>query len=129
MELLAAISGLKALREPCEVECHTDSQYLRQGITRWVHLWKRNGWKTRHREPVKNEDLWRELDRLQGFHKVRWQWVRGHAGNTGNERCDELARQAVQAIHRRFTREALRKELAAFRASQATPEAEGEALL
>ncbi len=96
MELMAAIRGLEALREPCEVEIVTDSEYLKNGITRWIAAWKRNGWKSASRQPVKNQDLWEQLDRLAARHKTRWVWTRGHAGHTGNERADELASLAAR---------------------------------
>jgi ribonuclease HI len=89
MELLAAIEALKALKNPCAVEFHTDSKYLKNGVTCWLHTWKRNGWKTSAKKVVKNADLWRELDRVAPLHQVEWKWVKGHAGDTGNERCDE----------------------------------------
>ncbi|PSJ46216.1 ribonuclease HI [Zobellella endophytica] len=97
MELMAAIQGLAALGDPCLVELTTDSQYVRQGITQWIHGWKRNSWKTAARTPVKNADLWQQLDSLCQRHKVQWHWVKGHSGHPENERCDELARQA--ALH------------------------------
>jgi len=92
MELMAAISALEALRKPSLVDIHTDSQYLRGGITGWIKGWKRNGWKTADKKPVKNVDLWQRLDALTGIHEVRWHWVKGHAGNELNERADQLAR-------------------------------------
>jgi len=95
MELTAAISALEALRRPSLVDLHTDSQYLRGGITGWINGWKRNGWRTREREPVKNVDLWQRLDTLTGKHEVRWHWVRGHAGAEHNERADALAREGM----------------------------------
>lgn len=95
MELTAAIEALKALKSSCEVELHTDSNYLRHGITEWIAKWKRNGWKTASRKPVKNADLWRELDAARGRHEVRWHWVKGHAGHPENERADELAREGM----------------------------------
>jgi len=96
MELTAAIQGLRALREPCEVEVVTDSQYLKNGITSWIHGWKRNGWITREKKPVINQDLWTELDRLVGKHKVHWTWTKGHANHDDNNRCDELATRAAR---------------------------------
>jgi ribonuclease HI len=93
MELLAVINGLAALNRTCAVRVYTDSQYVRQGITQWIHNWKRNGWKTSARAPVKNADLWRRLDELSGRHRVAWHWVKGHAGHPENERADELARR------------------------------------
>jgi len=95
MELTAAIMALEALRRPCTVEVYTDSQYLRQGITSWITSWKRNGWRTADRKPVKNVDLWQELDRVAGAHSVTWHWVRGHAGHPENERADALANRAA----------------------------------
>jgi len=95
MELMAAIAALEALSRPCRVELHTDSQYLRGGVTQWIHGWKRNGWRTADKKPVKNEDLWRRLDAAAARHKVDWRWVRGHAGHEMNERADELARQGM----------------------------------
>ena len=98
MELTAAIMALESLKRPCAVDLHTDSEYLRQGITSWIHNWKRNGWKTADRKPVKNVDLWQRLDATLAQHKVQWHWVRGHAGNDLNERADELAREAIADI-------------------------------
>jgi ribonuclease HI len=98
MELMAAISALEALKRPCDVDLHTDSQYLRQGITSWIHGWKRNGWKTADRKPVKNADLWLRLDVAVARHTVHWHWVRGHSGHDLNERADELAREAIAEI-------------------------------
>nr|WP_301419027.1 ribonuclease HI [Microbulbifer sp. MI-G] len=95
MELLAAIKALEALKQPCEVDLHTDSQYLRQGITGWINNWKKNGWKTANKKPVKNADLWRQLDQNVSRHQVRWHWVKGHAGHPGNERADQLANRGA----------------------------------
>ena len=95
MELMAAISALEALKRPCTADLHTDSQYLRHGITDWIHTWKRNGWRTSDRKPVKNSDLWRRLEDAIARHDVRWHWVRGHAGHGENERADQLARDGV----------------------------------
>lgn len=95
MELLAAISALESLNQPCAVSIHTDSEYLRNGITRWIARWKTNGWRTQERTPVKNADLWIRLDAAVTRHRLTWQWVRGHAGTPDNERCDALARAAV----------------------------------
>jgi ribonuclease HI len=92
MELTAAISALEALSRPCAVDLHTDSQYLRGGVTEWLAKWKRNGWRTADKKPVKNEDLWRRLDEARQRHEIHWKWVRGHAGDPMNERADELAR-------------------------------------
>jgi ribonuclease HI len=98
MELMAAISALEALTQPCLVDIHTDSQYLRNGITSWINQWKRNGWRTAERKPVKNDDLWKRLDTALSGHRVRWHWVRGHAGHEINERADRLAREAIAAV-------------------------------
>ena len=95
MELMAAIVALEALKEHCEVVLSTDSQYVRQGITQWIHNWKKRGWKTAEKKPVKNVDLWQRLDAALGQHKIKWEWVKGHAGHPENERCDELARAAA----------------------------------
>ena len=118
MELLAAIESLAALKEPCQVELFTDSQYLRDGIDRWVAGWKRNGWRTRDKKPVKNEDLWRRLDALVARQQIVWKWVKGHAGHEHNERCDELARVQVAPIKRTPTPAHLRQMLAVFKMSQ-----------
>jgi ribonuclease HI len=96
MELMAAIVALEALKRPCTVDLHTDSQYLRLGITQWLEGWKRNGWRTAARQAVKNEDLWRRLDDAARRHGVRWHWVKGHAGHDENERADELAREGLR---------------------------------
>ena len=96
MELMAAISALEALTKPCTVELHTDSQYLHHGISDWIKAWKRNGWRTADRKPVKNADLWQRLDAAITRHEVHWRWVRGHAGHEMNERADRLARKAIK---------------------------------
>ena len=98
MELTAAIAALEALTRPCGVDLHTDSQYLRQGVTSWLDGWKRNGWRTADKKPVKNVDLWQRLEDAMARHNVRWHWVRGHAGHPMNERADALARQAIAEI-------------------------------
>jgi ribonuclease HI len=98
MELMAAISALEALKRPCDVDLHTDSQYLRQGIMSWIHGWKRNGWRTADKKPVKNADLWQRLDGAVTRHTVHWHWVRGHSGHDLNERADELAREAIAEL-------------------------------
>ena len=95
MELMAAIEALEALSRPSAVTVVTDSGYLREGITGWIHGWKRNGWKPAARKPVKNADLWQRLDAAAARHEVRWEWVKGHAGHPGNERADELARAGM----------------------------------
>ncbi len=95
MELSAAIFALEALTRPCAVDLHTDSQYLRGGVTGWIHNWKRNGWRTADRKPVKNDDLWRRLDAASDRHEIDWRWVKGHAGDEMNELADELARKGM----------------------------------
>jgi ribonuclease HI len=101
MELLAAISALEAMKKPVQVDIHTDSQYVRNGITSWIHGWKRNGWKTADKKPVKNVDLWLRLDAALKAHDVRWHWVKGHAGHAENERADQLARDGLAENRRK----------------------------
>ena len=98
MELMAAITALESLKRTCVVDLHTDSQYLRNGIMTWIKGWKRNGWKTADRKPVKNVDLWQRLDAALAHHTVHWHWVRGHSGHDLNERADELAREAIAEL-------------------------------
>lgn len=98
MELLGVISALAALTRACEVTIHTDSQYVKNGIETWIHGWKKNGWKTAAKQPVKNEDLWKMLDEQVARHQVQWRWVKGHAGNPGNERADQLANRGVESL-------------------------------
>ena len=97
MELMAVIEGLSALKRPCRVQLFLDSEYVRKGITEWIHGWKAKGWKTASRQPVKNADLWQRLDALvhDGVHHIEWHWVKGHAGDPGNERADALANRGV----------------------------------
>jgi ribonuclease HI len=101
MELMAAIRGLEALKEPCVVDLYTDSQYLRDGITKWLAGWKRKGWITAGKTPVKNRDLWQRLDAARNGHEVRWHWVRGHSGHAENEQVDALARAAIDTLQKR----------------------------
>jgi ribonuclease HI len=96
MELMAATQALEALKRSCTVDLHTDSQYVRNGITSWIIRWKENGWRTADKKPVKNADLWQALDAPTQRHKVAWHWVKGHAGDEGNERADELAREGME---------------------------------
>jgi len=96
MELLAAISALEALPDGTPADLHTDSQYLRDGITKWMHNWKKNGWRTSDKKPVKNVDLWKRLEAAAERHQIAWHWVRGHVGHDENERADELAREGMQ---------------------------------
>ena len=98
MEMMAAIAALEALERACALTVVTDSTYLRDGITGWIHAWKANGWKTASRKPVKNADLWQRLDAAQARHQVTWEWIKGHAGHEQNERADELARAEIKAL-------------------------------
>jgi len=98
MELKAVIEALTALKRPCEVVVHTDSQYVQKGISEWIHGWKARGWKTAAREPVKNVDLWQALDAAQSMHRIEWRWIKGHAGHDGNERADALANLGVASV-------------------------------
>ena len=98
MEMMAAISALEALKRRCDVILTTDSKYLKDGISRWLPNWKKRGWKTVNREPVKNEDLWRRLDYLAAKHNIDWRWVKGHRGHTENERADRLANEAIDEL-------------------------------
>lgn len=98
MELTAVIEGLRALNQPCRVDLHVDSQYVMQGVTKWIAGWKRNGWRTADKKPVKNQDLWQELDAQVARHAVSWHWVKGHAGDPGNEHADALANRGVDQV-------------------------------
>ncbi len=98
MELMAAIRALETLKRPCKVTLFTDSEYVKKGITEWLKNWKRRGWKTADKKPVKNADLWRRLDTAAAAHDIHWRWVRGHSGHPENERVDELARKASQKV-------------------------------
>ncbi|BET10880.1 ribonuclease HI [Pandoraea sputorum] len=101
MELLAVIRALEALNKPCQVVLHTDSQYVQKGISEWIHGWKARGWKTAAKEPVKNADLWQELDAVSQKHDIDWRWVKGHAGHDGNEAADQLANRGVESLRHR----------------------------
>jgi len=98
MELTAVIRALEALKEPCEINVYTDSQYVQKGISEWLPAWKRRGWRTADKKPVKNVDLWQQLDALAAGHAMRWHWVKGHAGHDGNERADVLANRGVDGL-------------------------------
>ncbi|MEZ5958727.1 MAG: ribonuclease HI [Hyphomonadaceae bacterium] len=98
MELMAAIQALNALKRSSKVRLHTDSKYVMDGVTKWIHGWKKNGWKTADKKPVKNDDLWKQLDEANARHEVTWKWVKGHADNEMNNRADELARGAIQTL-------------------------------
>lgn len=121
MELSAAIHALQALNQPCRIEFHTDSEYLRQGITAWVKGWKRNGWRTKTKDPVKNKDLWQQLDTLATRHQIDWRWLKGHAGHALNERCDVLAGKKMAEIRQRHSPGELRAALEEFRRQEANP--------
>ena len=98
MELMAAIMAIEAVKRPCEIHLHTDSEYLRQGITTWIHSWKARNWRTADKKPVKNVDLWQRLEAAIETHEVHWHWVKGHSGHVENERADELARLAIRQM-------------------------------
>jgi ribonuclease HI len=98
MELMAAISALEALKKPSKVRLHTDSKYVMDGLMKWIHGWKKNGWKTADKKPVKNEDLWKRLDEANARHDVTWKWVKGHSDDVMNNRADELARSAIDTV-------------------------------
>lgn len=98
MELMAVIEALRALKRHCQVEITTDSQYVKNGMTSWIAGWKRNGWRTSNKEPVKNQDLWQALDTLVQSHEVRWHWVKGHSGHPENELADQLANQGIESL-------------------------------
>lgn len=119
MELLAAIRALEALKGPCEIEFFTDSEYLREGITKWVPGWKARGWMRTLKKAVKNEDLWRELDELASKHQIAWRWLRGHAGHAENERCDRLAQAEIERINAQFTPARLTALVEQFKAARA----------
>ena len=118
MELRAAISGLTVLKETREVTRFTDSEYLHQGITEWLPTWKANNWRTADRKPVKNDDLWRQLDEVASRHSISWQWLKGHAGHPDNERCDQLASTEIVKLRRNSSPEKLAALREAFVASR-----------
>ena len=107
MELQAAISALRAVRESCDITLFTDSEYMRQGITEWLPHWKANHWRTADRKAVKNEDLWRQLEQVTARHNVTWQWLKGHVGHRDNERCDRLAGTEIEKLRRNYSPEKL----------------------
>jgi ribonuclease HI len=117
MELCAAIEALRALKKACVVEMHTDSQYVRNGITEWMAGWKKNGWRTKDKKPVKNVDLWQALDAVCATHHIEWKWVKGHAGVPDNERCDELANVKMAEIKERHSAKELAEALRIFKES------------
>jgi len=128
MELTAAIAALRALKEPCEAELFTDSEYLRDGITSWVASWKARNWRTADRKPVKNEDLWRQLDEICSRHKVQWHWLKGHAGHSDNERCDELARAEIAKLRKQYTAEQRARLLDEFEQGRSDGRNQGQLL-
>lgn len=101
MELMAAIAALETLKRPSQVRLFTDSQYLRKGITEWIDAWRKRGWRTADKKPVKNQDLWERLDTARRTHQIDWRWLKGHAGHVDNERCDELARDEIRRLRER----------------------------
>jgi len=122
MELQAAIEALSVLKESCEVEFYTDSEYVKNGVSGWLSGWKHNGWKTKSRKPVKNEDLWRRLDFQASKHQVKWHWLKGHAGHVGNERCDRLANREIEKLKKAYNAEQLKERLTQFVARDAADE-------
>ena len=126
MELKAAVEALKQLKMPCKVEFHTDSEYLRNGITSWISGWKRFGWKTKDKKPVRNADLWKELDAAATPHTISWNWVKGHSGNQQNERCDTLACEEISKIQTKYSKPELKTLLEAFRAEQSSSTPAGQ---
>ena len=119
MELRAAIEALSSLKTPCSVEFFTDSKYVQNGISQWVAGWKRNGWRTAAKQPVKNVDLWRELDAAAARHEIQWKWLKGHAGHAENERCDVLANEAIDKTMAGYSPEQLKASLREFVATAA----------
>ena len=117
MELQAAVEGLRALKEPCEVEFLTDSQYVRTGISEWLKEWKARGWKTKNKKAIKNEELWKELDAESAKHQITWRWLKGHAGHEMNERCDLLARTEILKVRQQFDADQLKTLLEEFKLS------------
>lgn len=126
MELQAAIEALGALQEPCEVVFYTDSVYVKNGVTQWLANWKRNGWRTKAKTPVKNEDLWRAVDAAVAKHRIEWHWLKGHAGHAGNERCDVLAVEEIAKIRKLFKPEQLKEMLAEFSSKNDVRQVAGE---
>lgn len=115
MELRAAIEALQVLKEACSVTLFTDSEYVRNGITAWIHNWRRSGWRTKDKKPVKNADLWQQLDTETRRHTIEWKWLKGHAGHADNERCDVLAGTQMAAIRKKHTKDELHRAVEAFR--------------
>ncbi len=126
MELQAAIEALTVLKEPCAVEFYTDSEYVKSGVSAWLSNWKRNGWRTKAKQPVKNGDLWRALDSQASKHQVKWHWLKGHAGHVGNERCDKLANAEIAKIKKAFSPEQLKGMLAELSAKDSAEQSRDE---
>ena len=126
MELQAVIEALNALKEPCEIEFYTDSEYVKNGVSQWLSNWKRNGWRTKSKQAVKNEDLWRVVDSSTAKHRIEWRWLKGHAGHLGNERCDQLAVEEIAKIRKLFKPEQLQALLAGFSAKNDVQQAASE---
>jgi ribonuclease HI len=126
MELQAAVEGLRALKEPCEVEFFTDSQYVRNGISEWLKDWKARGWRTKDKKAVRNEELWRELDTESVKHQITWKWLKGHAGHAMNEQCDLLAKTEILRIRQQFTPDQLKAKLEEFKRSLDPEELNGK---
>lgn len=122
MELQGALAALACLKNPCQVDFHTDSKYVQNGISAWIHQWRRNGWRTQNKLPVKNADLWKELDQQARRHTIQWHWLKGHAGHAENERCDQLANAAIDTLLRECSPEALQQALRQFQNTTAPPE-------
>ena len=129
MELRAAIEALRVLTQPCAVEIFTDSEYLRNGITSWIKGWKARGWITKDKKPVKNADLWRDLDLACAPHRVTWGWLKGHAGHADNERCDVLAGEVMQGIRQKHSSDELKAALTAFKETMETKREDAPLLL
>lgn len=126
MELTAAVEGLKALKEPCEVDFFTDSQYVQKGILEWLKDWKARAWRTKDRKDVKNQDLWKQLDAESAKHVIAWRWLKGHAGHEMNERCDVLAKNEILKIRQSYTREQLKSNLEEFRRNSGETDSNGK---
>jgi len=126
MELQAAVEGLRALREPCEVEFFTDSQYVRTGISEWLSDWKARGWRTKDKKAVKNEELWKQLDSESTKHQITWKWLKGHAGHEMNERCDLLARNEILKLRQQFAPDQLKTRLEEFKRNLGPADWNGE---
>lgn len=129
MELQAALEALRALKQPCHVEIFTDSEYLRNGITTWIKGWKARGWVTKDKKPVKNADLWRQLDAACARHRITWGWLKGHAGHADNERCDVLASEQIQSIRSRSGAKELKAALTEFKEASGPAASEHPTLL